>query len=70
VLETERFAHAVVIDAEGFVPGDNYLNLEPGYPRRVALKRSTPQTLLKGTVSALNNRRAAPIVLAEVVNAE
>ena len=33
VLETERFAHAVAIDVEGFLPDDNYLHVEPGETR-------------------------------------
>jgi len=69
VLETERFAHAVAIDTEGFVPDDNYLNLKPGHPRRVALKQTVPGAPLRGTISALNDRRAAAIVLPEVANA-
>ena len=39
VLEADRFAHAVAIDADGFVPDDNYLHLEPGEPRRLVLSR-------------------------------
>ena len=36
--ETERFAHAVAIESEGFLPDDNYLHLEPGETRRVGLR--------------------------------
>jgi beta-mannosidase len=42
VLTTERFAHAVAIDVEGFVPDDNYIFLEPGEPRTIRLSAMTP----------------------------
>ena len=29
-LKVERFAHAVAIEADGFVPDDNYVHVEPG----------------------------------------
>ena len=40
ILEANRFAHAIVIDINGFAPDDNYLNLEPARPRQVALNQS------------------------------
>ena len=69
VLQTERFAHAVAIDVEGHFPDDNYLHLEPGETRRVRLRTTTRGALPRGSVSALNGRGSAPIVVAEAVNA-
>jgi beta-mannosidase len=73
VLATERFAHAVAIDVEGFVPDDNYLNLEPGETRTVGLRAITTGMVPRGRVSALNGRDTvplkAPIVVAEAVHA-
>jgi beta-mannosidase len=69
VLETERFAHAISIDVDGFLPDDNYLNLEPGEKRRVGLEATTRDAVLRGSVSALNSRAPSPIVLSETVNA-
>jgi beta-mannosidase len=73
VLATERFAHAVAIDVEGFVPDDNYLNLEPGETRTVGLRAITTGLVPRGRVSALNGRDTvplkAPIVVAEAVHA-
>jgi beta-mannosidase len=53
-LKVDRFAHAVAIDAEGFVPDDNYFHLEPGDPRRIVLRAEVPGRPLRGRVSALN----------------
>jgi beta-mannosidase len=64
-LRTERFAHAVAIEADGVVPDDNYLHLEPGVPRRVFLRAADPSRPLRGIVAALNGSDAAPIVLVE-----
>jgi beta-mannosidase len=61
VLATERFAHAVAIEVDGFVPGDNYLNLEPGETRTVGLRAITPGLVPRGRVSALNGRETVPI---------
>ena len=36
-LEVDRFAHAVAIEADGFVSDDNFLHIEPDAPRRVFL---------------------------------
>jgi beta-mannosidase len=56
-LTADRFAHAVVIEADDHVPDDNYLHLEPGDVRRVFL-RGTNETL-QATVTALNAGAAA-----------
>jgi beta-mannosidase len=69
ILEAERFAHAVAIDVEGFLPDDNYVNLEPGQRRRVGLRATARGGIPRGSVSALNGRGASPIVLSETVNA-
>jgi beta-mannosidase len=69
VLETERFAHAVAIDVEGFVPGDNYLHLEPGDTRRVALLATGRGAAPRGSVAALNGHEPVRIVVEEAVNA-
>jgi beta-mannosidase len=54
LIRSERFAHAVTIDADGFLPDDNYFHLEPGDARRVALKAASPGTIPRGYVTALN----------------
>jgi beta-mannosidase len=65
-LKVDRFAHAVAIDAEGFVPDDNYFHLEPGDPRRIVLRAEVPGRPLRGRVSALNG--AVSISLASVAH--
>jgi len=75
LLETERFAHGVAIDVDGFQPADNYFHLEPGQTRRVPLRRSTgdrtlhPHRYPHGQVSALNGRHPQPILVEETVHA-
>src|SRR4029077_21154220 len=73
VLGTERFAHAVAIDVDSFLPDDNYLNLEPGETRTVGLRAITSGLLPRGRVSVLNGgdkvRIEAPVVVAEAVHA-
>jgi beta-mannosidase len=66
VLEADRFAHAVAVEAEGFTPDDNYLHLEPGEPRRLVLRAEDPDRPLRGSVSALNGPGPVPIGCAEV----
>jgi hypothetical protein len=56
-LTTNRFAHAVAVEAEGFVPDDNFIHLEPDAPRRIALHADVPGRPLRASVAALN---AAP----------
>jgi beta-mannosidase len=69
VLATERFAHAVAIDVDGFVPDDNYLTLEPGEARIVALRATTRGLVPRGSVSVLNGRDTVPIVVLEAAHA-
>jgi beta-mannosidase len=65
LLETERFAHAVTIDIEGWLPDDNYLHLEPGEVRRVGLHPTTGDSALRGSVSALNSGSSTRLVVVE-----
>ena len=72
-LKVDRFAHAVAIEAEGFLPNDNYFHLEPGESRRLVLRAEVPGQPLRGTVSALNGAAPVwfvPIAHAELLNAE
>jgi beta-mannosidase len=63
-VEADRFAHAVSIEAEGFVPDDNFFHLEPNEPRRLVLRAEIPGLALRASVSALN--RARPVHVAPV----
>jgi beta-mannosidase len=65
VIEADRFAHAVAVDAEGFEPDDNYLHLEPRQPRTLFLRSRGPRRTLCGTVAALNGKGLVPIVCEE-----
>jgi beta-mannosidase len=65
-LKVDRFAHAVAIDAEGFVPEDNYFHLEPGDPRRIVLRAEASGRPLRGRVSAMNG--TASISLASMAH--
>jgi beta-mannosidase len=67
VLDTERFAHAIEIDMDGFLPDDNYLSLEPGESKRVRL-HPRAGAHATGTVAALNSWRPVPIAVAEPVD--
>lgn len=60
-VTTDRFALAVAIDADGFVPDDNYAHLAPGEPMRIRLRAARPGPLLRASVSALNG--TAPVVI-------
>ncbi|MET0164218.1 MAG: glycoside hydrolase family 2 protein, partial [Vicinamibacterales bacterium] len=53
-LKVDRFAHAVAIEVDGFVPDDNHFHLEPGESKRVLLRAEVPGQPLRGCVSALN----------------
>jgi len=70
VLTTERFAHAVAIDVEGWLPDDNYLHLEPGEIRRVGLRTTADGRAPRGSVSALNGGSAVPVIVAEARKVE
>ena len=61
VVETERFAQAVAIEIDDYLPDDNYLHLEPGERRRVLLRGlGRREAVPRGRVSALNSDR--PVV--------
>ena len=57
VLQVDRFAHAVAVEAEGFVPDDNFLHLEPGEPRRLVLSAEVPGQPLRASVCGAERRR-------------
>jgi beta-mannosidase len=69
VLESNRFAHAVAIDAGSWLPDDNYVHLEPGQPRRVVMRSADGARTFQGSVSALNGSTRVPIAVAETVDA-
>jgi beta-mannosidase len=64
LLRTRCFARAVAIDADGFLPVDNYLHLAPGEERRVVLRNQLPipQDRVGGAVRALNGDVPVSIV--------
>ena len=65
MLEADRFALAVAVEADGFVPDDNYLHLEPRRPLRLMLRAEGRPRTLSGRVSALNGVGPVPIVCQE-----
>jgi len=69
VLGTERFAHGVAIDIDGFCPDDNYFHLEPDETRRVGLRATAHGAIPRGHVTALNSRNPQPILIEETVHA-
>ena len=60
--ETDRFAHAVAIEADGFVPDDNFFHLEPGEQKRLFLRAENAGQPLHGCVVALNGTGPVPIL--------
>jgi len=64
ILESGRLAHAVAIDVDIATPADNYVNVEPGRPRRIALRRTGAPGPVRGSVTALN--ASAPVVIDQV----
>ena len=69
IVDAAKFAHAVSIDVDGWLPEDNYFHVEPGEPRRVLLRSIHPGAALRGRVSALNGRSSFPVAIAESVDA-
>ena len=69
VLEASRFAQAVAIDIDGFVPEDNYFCLEPGERRRLTLIATDRRRTPEGRVTALNCPRPCAVISREVVDA-
>jgi beta-mannosidase len=64
VLESSRLAHAVAIDVGVATPADNYVNVEPGRPRRIRLRRTGGRGPVRGSVTALN--ASAPVAIDQV----
>ncbi len=69
VVESERFAQAVAIEIEHYLPVDNYFHLEPGERRRVLLRGPGRGAVPRGRVSALNSDRPVVFGPAEAVHA-
>jgi len=67
-LETDRFAYAVAIEADGFVPDDNFFHLEPGEQKRLFLRAENAGQPLHGCVVVVNGTGPVPIL--SVVRAE
>ncbi len=67
-LNAARFAYAVEIEVDDFVPLDNYLDLEPGEIRRVGLRPIVHGAVPRGRVSALNAPRPVQIAFVETVD--
>jgi beta-mannosidase len=65
-MKVDRFAYAVAIEAEGFVPDDNYFHLEPGDQRQIVLRADVPGRPLRGRVSALNGTASISLAMAHV----
>src|SRR5262249_36461892 len=61
-IKADRFAHAVAVEADAFVPDDNYFHLEPGEPKRIVLRAEVPGQPLQGSIAALNGTGSVPIV--------
>jgi beta-mannosidase len=70
VLEADRFAHAVAVEVAGFVPDDDYLDLEPRHPRTVMLRAEGEKRSPSGTVSALNSIGPVPISCGEPLDVD
>jgi beta-mannosidase len=69
-LRTRRFALAVAIAVEGFLPEDNYFHLAPGAEKTVTLVRRSGQGRPEGWVSALNGRSPVRLVLSPTTSGE
>jgi beta-mannosidase len=54
VVTTRRFAAALALSVEGFVPDDDFFHLAPGASRTVRLTRKSGSGPPRGTVRALN----------------
>jgi len=63
-VRARRFAQSVTIDADGFVPADDWFHIVPGGARTVRLRRAgAAKGPLRGTVTALNAEATAKIQL-------
>ncbi|HEY4117984.1 MAG TPA: hypothetical protein VGM56_09020, partial [Byssovorax sp.] len=64
-VRTRDFAQAVAIDAGAFDPSDDHFHLAPGASREILLSPLAAGSRPSGSVSALNARAAARIVVGE-----
>ena len=66
-VRTPRFAQAIAIDVDGFVPDDDHFHVAPGGERTVHLLRATaptgPRPAARGTLQALNATTSTTIVV-------
>jgi beta-mannosidase len=69
VVETSKFAHAVALELDGWIPDDNYFHVEPGESKRVSLRSVQAGAALRGSVSALNGRSPLSFAITEAVDA-
>ena len=70
MLTTERFAHAVAIDVDGFVPDDNYLQYRTGRSEDRPTERHRAQPgSARLRVRLERPRNAVPVVVTEAVHA-
>ena len=53
-IQTRRFAQAVMLHAQGFLPDDNYFHLAPGGERTVTLRPVASPCPLSGVIRAAN----------------
>jgi len=63
-VRSRRFAHAVAIATDGFVPDDDYFHVRPGGTKSVILRRIGSAAEPRGTVQASNARAATRITKA------
>jgi beta-mannosidase len=69
VVETLKFAHAVAVDVDGWMPDDNYFHVEPGEPKRIALRSTNGAVAPRGRVSALNGPGSIPFAIMDPIDA-
>jgi beta-mannosidase len=69
VVSCERWAQAVAIEIERYLPADNYFHLEPGERRIVPLRRLGDNASPRGRVTALNSDSAVSFGQVEALRA-
>jgi beta-mannosidase len=69
VVSCERWAQAVAIEIERYLPADNYFHLEPGERRIVPLRRLGDTASPRGRVTALNSDSAVSFGQVEALRA-
>jgi len=60
-IHSERLAQHVCVDWPGFVPADNHFHLAPRGARTLSLRGPAAGAARRGTLRALNSRRAITI---------